>query len=427
MDELVYWIWLSLACTPATGTFAKLLGTFNNAREVYEAEDRDISRCVGQRTSDRTALLDKDLTKAEEIFDFCRKYKVGLLSYADERYPESLREIPTPPVLLYYRGILPDFGKIFPVAMVGTRSLSSYGRKHTFKIAYDLASAGAVIVSGMARGIDGVAMAGALAAGKPTVAVIGSGIDVCYPPEHLKLAREIVKTGCVLTEYPPKTQPGRYNFPARNRIISGLSAATIVMEGRERSGAIITARHAMDQNRVVYAFPGNVGEKNSEVTSLLIKNGAKLITSADDVVRDFENVYLGIVNPFNLPEKIGVDMMDTLYEYGISANCANDDIYIPNRTPSKPKSEIAAEQKDTSVAESADSIREAGASEPAMSFDAESLSVYKRIPATDSCPIESLVTDTMPLRKVMRCLLKLEMGRFVVMLPGERVARKMKL
>lgn len=422
MNELVYWIWLSLACTPATGTFANLITAFDSAREIYDADEREISKCVGARSSDRPRLFDKDLTRAQEIFDFCQKYKVGLLCYADEKFPSSLREIPTPPVLLYYRGKLPDFDKSFSVAIVGTRSLSSYGRKHTFKIAYDLASAGAIVVSGMARGIDGVAMAGALAAGKPTVAVIGSGIDVCYPPEHLTLAREIVKNGCVLTEYPPKTQPGRFNFPARNRIISGLSAATVVMEGRERSGAIITARHAMDQERAVYAFPGNVGEKNSEVTSLLIKNGARLITCADDLVRDFENIYLGIINPFNLPEKISVDMMQTLSTYGVSANCNDDDIYVPPRNT--PRKKIIEQEKTATNESEVAATDTATSGETAMSFDAESLAIYKKIPFEGSCAIESLADEDMPLRKVMRCLLKLEMGRFIVMLPGEMVARK---
>ena len=145
-----------------------------------------------------------------------------------------------------------------------------------FNIGYDLATAGATVVSGMAMGIDGVAMAGALSAGGKTVAVIGSGIDVCYPESHLTLAREVVKCGCVITEFAPGTKPSRYNFPKRNRIISGLSSATLVIEGKEKSGALITARHAMQQERPVYAFPGNVGNKNSELSLLLIKNSSHI-------------------------------------------------------------------------------------------------------------------------------------------------------
>ena len=205
MDELIYWIWLSLCCTPDSATFPALLKRFKSAKDVYDAEDYDITSALVARSSDRNVILKRDLTKSEEILNFCKKYGVGILPYCDKRYPESLREIKTPPVLLYYRGVLPNFNEGLRIAVVGTRKLSDYGRKNAFSIARDLAISGATIVSGMATGIDAVAMAGALSIGAPTIAVIGSGIDVCYPKEHLTLAREIVKSGCVITEYPPNT------------------------------------------------------------------------------------------------------------------------------------------------------------------------------------------------------------------------------
>ena len=274
MQDLIYWIWLSLACTPGSQTFASLLGKFDTAKEVYDADDAQIASVVTSRSRDYESLTNKSLEQAELVLDFCTSKNVGILTYADDRFPESLRDIPTPPVLLYYRGVLPDFSSLFSIAVVGTRRLTEYGKKNAFTIAYDLARSGATIVSGMAIGIDAVAHAGALAAGKTTVAVIGSGIDVCYPKEHRPLAREIVKTGCVFTEYPPGARPDGYNFPVRNRIISGLSKVVLVIEGKERSGALLTARHAKEQGRTVYAVPGNIGNPNSEVCNLLLKNGA---------------------------------------------------------------------------------------------------------------------------------------------------------
>ena len=271
MNSLVYWIWLSLSCTPDTPTFSKLISSFDTPEEIYSASDREIRACVGSRASDCSRLVDKDLTRAEEIYNFCTSKGVGILTYSDDNFPISLKNIPTPPVLLYYRGILPDFSRGFRCAVVGTRSLSDYGRKNAFNLGFDLASAGATVVSGMAIGIDGVALAGALAAGGTTIAVIGSGIDVCYPAQHKKLAREIVKRGCVFTEYAPGTAPDKINFPRRNRLISGLCAVTVVVEGRERSGTLITARHAMSQERAVYAVPGNINDPGSQVTSLLLK------------------------------------------------------------------------------------------------------------------------------------------------------------
>ena len=327
MNDTVYWIWLSLSCTIDTGTFSKLIKQFDDAKAIYDASEHEIAECIGYKTSDRSSLANKSLERAEEIYEFCTKFKVGILKYSDIEYPEALRKISTPPVLLYYRGKLPDFNSGLYVGVVGTRELSEYGRKNAFNISYDLATAGVTVVSGMALGIDGVALAGALAAEKPTVAVLGSGIDVCYPAQHLTLAREIVRGGCVLTEYPPKTKPNKYNFPKRNRIISGLCSATLVIEGRERSGALITARYAEEQGRTVFALPGNVGADHSELTNLLLKKNAKPATRAEDILDFFEKDYKSSINKFLLSDRRKVDMMYVLRTLEVVANCPSDDIY----------------------------------------------------------------------------------------------------
>ena len=430
MNELIYWIWLSLSTTPDTRVFKRLISNFAGAKEIYEAELSEISPHIGSRSSDRTRLADKDLTRAGQILEFCEKNRVGIVTYPDERFPESLREIPSPPVLLYYRGTFPDFNKNFSVAMVGTRSISDYGRKMAFNVAYDLASAGTIIVSGMAMGIDGISHAGALAADGITVAVIGTGINVCYPEGHLKLAREIVKRGCVITEFPPGTKPSRTTFPKRNRLISGLTAATLVIEGKERSGSLITARHAIEQYKVVYALPGSVNEKNSQATNLLIKNGAMLFTCADDIIRDFKDVYPGVINPFKLPEKCPVNVMDALRRYGVIAVAPNDDIFHHSSDTQPSESAPSDSQKRHKASSRIDKPKQAetvqAAGEPTEdSFDKDALAVYKKIPSSGDCAIESLVDENTDLRKVMRSLLKLEMGSFVEMLPGERVMRKL--
>jgi predicted Rossmann fold nucleotide-binding protein DprA/Smf involved in DNA uptake len=265
----------------------------------------------------------------------------------------------------------------------------------------------------MAIGIDSVALAGALSAGKSVVAVTGSGIDICYPSGHLTLAREIVKEGCVLTEYAPGTPPGRFNFPKRNRIISGLSAATLVIEGKEKSGALITARYAKEQGRTVYAVPGNVGSPNSEVTNLLIKNGARLCTCADDIVKDFDKSNPGVLNPFALKNGISYDVMAELSRYSVIAVCPNDDIFTPPRAKKKVQAKTVEKSATPDVQ-----------NEPGDDFDPRAIALYKKIPSEGSCPIESLVDDNTSLREVMKLLLKLEVGKFIVMLPGDCVARK---
>ena len=425
MDRRIYEIWLSLACTPDSPTFAKLLESYNSAEEIYSADEKAIRRIVGSRVSDCTSLINKDLEKAESIFRFCNEKGVGIISYFDDCFPKLLKDIPTPPVLLYYRGILPDLNKSFRCAVVGTRSLSDYGRNNAFKFGYDIACAGGIIVSGMAIGIDGVAMAGALAAGGKTIAFLGSGIDVCYPEQHLTLAKSIVKTGCIFTEYAPGTRPQRFNFPRRNRLISGICSASVVVEGREGSGSLITARHAKAQNRAVYAFPGNVCNDGSQVTNLLIKNGAKLCTSADDVVRDFEKEFSGIINPFKLKNKIDVNMMSVLSDYKVSATTPSDNIFeapraYKERIVPKPK-KLETSEPVLQVANKVESscFENAG-------IQPEAIKLYKRIPPESEIGIEELVDSENNLRKVMKHLLMLEINRFVVILPGEKVKRNIK-
>ena len=181
MDNMIYWIWLSLSCRPSGNSFGKLIKEFGDAKAIYDTDGKKISSIIGYRNSDRTSLEDKNLDKAEEVLSFCKKHKVGILVYNDERFPNSLRSIDNPPVLLYYRGILPDFNKEFFVGAVGTRSMSDYGRKNTYRICHDLATTGAIIVSGMAIGIDGVAMAGALSANGKTR---HTGIFRCAVCDH---------------------------------------------------------------------------------------------------------------------------------------------------------------------------------------------------------------------------------------------------
>jgi predicted Rossmann fold nucleotide-binding protein DprA/Smf involved in DNA uptake len=214
------------------------------------------------------------------------------------------------------------------------------------------------------------------------------------------------------------------SFPKRNRIISGLSSATIVFEGRERSGSLITARYAKEQGRRVYALPASVGTKHSEVSNLLIKNGASLCTSADDLVKDFSDIYKGIINPFNLPKSMSVNMMDALRSYQIVALCQGDDVFEVPRSRTykeKPKKidkgmERSFEQNNVNV----DPV------EPPPNFDKVALKIYKKIPFEGACSIESLVDDSIVLRDVMRALLKLEMNKLIIMLPGEMVSRKSK-
>ncbi len=219
----------------------------------------------------------------EKIWDHIVSSGIGVLTWDDPEYPRLLREISQPPPVLYFRGeIMPE--DELAVAIVGTRRVSAYGRQVAENLAGALARNQVSVVSGLARGTDAVAHQATLRAGGRTLAVLGSGVDRIYPPEHRKLAEEIVESGAVLSDYPPGTPPESSNFPPRNRIIAGLSLATVVIEAGETSGALITASFAADQGRDVLALPGNITSPNSIGTNRLIQSGARPLLKPEDVL-----------------------------------------------------------------------------------------------------------------------------------------------
>jgi DNA processing protein len=228
------------------------------------------------------------LKKADAEIKKAEKQKAEIVTFFDENYPAELREIYDPPILLYAKGALPPQGSA-KVAVVGSRASSLYGQRTARNIARDLASAGVVVVSGMALGIDTAAHEGALSADGITVAVLGGGLSRIYPKENKKIAEQIAEKGAVISEYPMEMEPRPAYFPIRNRIISGLSQAVLVVEAKEKSGALITADAALEQGRDVFAVPGNVDSERSGGTNNLLKQGAKLASSAEDILEELRS------------------------------------------------------------------------------------------------------------------------------------------
>lgn len=255
-DYGILWVWLSIACGAGSRSADLLLDNFGSSiRDIYEAGEEDYRQIpeLPRRTAEK--LCGKSLRAAQEVVAFCRNEGVGIITPDSPLYPARLGRIMNRPLVLYYRGILRDLEPEVCIAEVGTRDMSEYGSYSAYSVAYDLAKAGAVVVSGMAKGIDGMAHRGALDAGGYTVAVLGNGIDRAYPSEHIGLMNEITGNGIVLTEFRPFTAPAGHNFPLRNRIISGLSQGTVVIEAPLSSGALITAKYAEEQGRDVFALP----------------------------------------------------------------------------------------------------------------------------------------------------------------------------
>ena len=294
--DTLYWIWLSNALGAGSSAFRRLISLYDTPFEIFRAEEAEIEQIQGLTERVKQALCNKSLQRATEILDRCERNGIGILTYDEDAYPRALREMQKPPMVLYYRGRLPDFNRNLCVGIVGTRSMSAYGLRQAYKMSYELASAGALVVSGMAKGIDGVAAAAALKAGGITVAVLGCGVDVVYPPHHRNLSQEIAKAGVILSEYAPGSRPNGYHFPMRNRIISGLSQATVVVEAGIGSGSLITAKNAILQGRDVFALPANVGSKGADGTNGLLRDGVRMALSTEDILAPYQYIYAESLN-----------------------------------------------------------------------------------------------------------------------------------
>ena len=290
MKHEAKWIWYAEKCGVGSSQMLDIYEKFGSIGSLYLASyDEYIQKGVSERMAQ--ILSDKSLDRTYDIIKFCENTGTGILTYSSENYPQSLRSLKDPPAVLYYAGNMPDLNNRLCIAAVGTRKMSEYGMRSAYKIAYEVASAGAVIVSGMALGIDAVAAGAAISARGTTVAVLGCGIDVIYPKEHSRLYNAICERGAVLSEYPPSTEPHGYNFPVRNRIISGLSQGTVVIDAGIKSGALITARTAILQGRDVYAVPSNIDSENSSGTNSLIRDGAQAVLCGYDIVKNYTYLF----------------------------------------------------------------------------------------------------------------------------------------
>lgn len=283
-----YQYWLSNIPGVGCKTIHRLLGQAGSAEEIYFLKKEQLEKLAG--LSDRQVLA---ITERKMDWDLEEKYaKLGengitFLSYEMDSYPEQLRNIVDAPYSLYVKGKLPDFSKK-RVAIVGARMCSDYGKTMAERIAEKLAHCGAEVISGMARGIDAYGHIGALKAGGDTFAVLGCGVNVCYPRTNQKLYESILAQGGIISEYPPDTEPIAQLFPTRNRIISALSDVVVVVEAKERSGSLITADFALEQGKDIYAVPGRSTDALSQGCNNLIRQGAGILNSVEDFAKDLE-------------------------------------------------------------------------------------------------------------------------------------------
>lgn len=291
MTDLEALVGLNKICNIGTIRLKKLLEFFDKPENIFKApKDKLVAVAgIGGKIANQIRSLKKEDISKE--FDLVKKHNLKIITLDDKDYPENLKNIPDPPIVLYVRGTPKEEDK-FSIAIVGSRRASFYGLSSAKEFAEELSNRGFTIVSGMARGIDTYAHKGALKRSARTIAVMGSGFNHIYPAENKELAEEITKNGVVISEFPMDERPLRQNFPRRNRVISGLSLGVLVVEAARNSGALITADFALEQAREVFALPGRVDSSTSFGTNELIKQGAKLVSCVDDILEEFQSAGL---------------------------------------------------------------------------------------------------------------------------------------
>ena len=304
---LIHWIWFATRTGMGDKMKSVLLSHFEDPEAIYFAPELEFERFEDLSPAAVESMMDKDLTGCEAVLEQCREKGIHILTFQDAAYPARLKNIPDPPMVLYYKGSLPAFDELPVIGVVGTRKASAYGLTAAKRLGYQIAACGGCVVSGMASGIDGAAMKGALTAGGTVVGILGCGADVVYPASNRWLYADTEKYGCLLSEFPPGTAPLGRNFPRRNRIISGLSCGVLVVEAPEKSGALITARLSADQGRDVFVVPANIDVETAEGSNALLRDGAIPVSSGWDILSEYRYQFPGKIRENRSPVRLTVN------------------------------------------------------------------------------------------------------------------------
>jgi DNA processing protein len=375
-DDTQFWLALTQVEGLGVRSAHKLVEHFGSPQSAYMASLTELEACGVPAQVAQAIFAQAGVKEAERVIEAAAKSGCRVLTYAHDEYPPLLKQLPDAPVVLYVRGDLGAMSR-HAVAIVGTRRPTAYGSQVAHRLASDLAQRQLVIVSGLARGIDSAAHTGALEARGKTVAVLGSGLDVIYPREHKRLADRIVESGALVSEFPLGTSPAPENFPIRNRIISGLSLGVVIVEAAEYSGSLITARLALEQNREVFAVPGNITTAQSFGPNHLIKQGAKLVDQWTDVMEE-------------LPAEVRMQLLPP--------GAASEAQLATSETASLFEQSLTPDQK----------------------------AVFGALRADEALFVDSVVNSAaLSQPRVLAALLELEMGGLIRQLPGKNFIRKL--
>lgn len=391
---LLYWIWLAEHPELTDQQKHILAQRFSDPEELFFAEENTLS---GLDPKIIKALENRDLTTAKTILRKCAQRQIELVCLSDREYPARLRNIPDPPLVLYYKGKLPDFDSQPVIAVVGTRKATPYGLTVTAKLARQISACGGLVVSGAAHGIDAVAMNSALETGNPVVGVLGNGLDVVYPRANRSLYADAIRNGCLISEYPPESKPEGWHFPRRNRIISGLANGVLVVEAPLKSGALITARYALEQGRDVFVVPGNVDMPSCEGSNALLEDGAAVVLSGWSIMREYESLYPGAVK-----------------------NRCKEDEKPALAKVAQPQPQIPSDKKDI---DNSKKNSYSGIENPESDLSEEEIKILNALDGTPK-HTDSVIAETgLNTAKALSLLTKLALKGYVVNHPGRLVSK----
>ncbi len=414
------WVALSLALGARSARLKPLLAHFGTPDRIFAATKEELSAALPGLGAGALAALQyqKHEREVARILDYCHRRGVKLLTPDTEGYPASLFAITEPPAVLYCLGSIPRSGTRPFVGVVGARRADAYGERMAYKLSFELSCAGAVVVSGLADGVDGVAAAAAIDAGAPTVAVLGSGIDRIYPKHHTRLFSEVAELGAVVTEYAPGTPPNAWNFPARNRIISALSEALVVVEAEERSGALITARYALLQGKSLFAVPGDADNPRAMGCNLLLRAGAMVALGAEDILSHFRFLYRDMLDmhvPKEALQYAGVTP-EKLRAHGLRAakgeKAAEQSATKRVRRTRKKEDALETEGEVQESTAPAHDIREV-----LRSLSDREKEIYQKLPS-DPFTVDLLVGMGVPAREAVAAMTLFEILALVASRPG---------
>ena len=408
---LIHWIWL--ATRPNMNDRQKLstLLAFHDPEEVFYGDKTAYANVEGITPEGVESLADKDLSQAQSILDDCIQKDIHICTFHDGAYPTKLKNIFDPPLVLYYKGTLAGLDNGPAIGVVGTRKASAYGMTSASRMGYQISRCGGILVSGVAAGIDGRAMTGALTAGGRIVGVLGCGVDVVYPAGHRALYLDTERNGCLLSEFPPQTPPYKWNFPKRNRLISGLSNGVLVVEAPFGSGALITAKQAAEQGRDVFVVPGNIDVPTFQGSNALLRDGAIAVSSGWDVVSEYSALD---------PDKIRRETHEPIF-VGESEKPMPRVAQTGGRKASEPK---ARGQKREKIIDKEEKKSYSVQRDVPATLSEEEQALLKPLQKGEVLVDDLIAASGMPAGKVLSMLTMLQIRGVVELLPGKRVVLK---